>query len=62
MIEIGDSRYRQKIKREKWTWSTLHHPNILPLYGWVDDDDRFQPFGAFISPVGYLMPVSSERK
>lgn len=29
----------------------LQHPNVLPLYGFVEDGGFFQPFGAFISPV-----------
>jgi hypothetical protein len=37
--------------REGLIWSKLDHPNILPLLGFVDDDEAFQPFGAFISPV-----------
>ncbi|PVF94696.1 kinase-like protein [Serendipita vermifera] len=41
---------RRKIRRERWIWSTLDHPNILPLLGFADDDPGFEPFGAFISP------------
>ncbi|KIM23626.1 hypothetical protein M408DRAFT_77286, partial [Serendipita vermifera MAFF 305830] len=40
----------QKINRERWTWSQLRHPNILPLYGFADGEELFEPFGAFISP------------
>jgi hypothetical protein len=39
------------VERERRTWSVLRHPNILPLYGFADDDEHFQPFGAFVSPV-----------
>ncbi|KIM21777.1 hypothetical protein M408DRAFT_301122 [Serendipita vermifera MAFF 305830] len=41
---------RRKVNRERWTWSQLHHPNILPLYGFADGEELFEPFGAFISP------------
>lgn len=41
---------QRKIERERRTWSALRHPNILPMYGFADDDEHFQPFGAFISP------------
>jgi hypothetical protein len=34
-------------------WEALEHPNILPFYGHADDED-FQPFGAFISPVNTI--------
>ncbi|KIM30189.1 hypothetical protein M408DRAFT_22230 [Serendipita vermifera MAFF 305830] len=33
----------RKLKRERRTWGALNHPNILPLYGFVDDEDFFQP-------------------
>jgi hypothetical protein len=29
----------------------LDHPNILQFYGFIEDDERFQPYGAFVSPV-----------
>jgi len=45
----------QKIKRERTTWGTLDHPNILPLYGFADDEELFQPSGALISPVSWLV-------
>ncbi|PVF91224.1 kinase-like protein [Serendipita vermifera] len=40
---------RRKVRREAIIWLRLDHPNILPLFGFADDED-FQPFGAFISP------------
>ncbi|PVG01327.1 kinase-like protein [Serendipita vermifera] len=40
----------QKIQREGVVWAGLQHPNILPLLGFAEDEDLFQPFGAFISP------------
>lgn len=39
----------RKLKRERRTWGALNHPNILPLYGYVDDEDFYQP-GALVSP------------
>jgi len=44
-------KYGQKLNRERRTWGALHHPNILPLYGFAEDEEMFQPFGALISPV-----------
>ncbi|KAG8755312.1 hypothetical protein FRC14_004154 [Serendipita sp. 396] len=41
---------RRKIKRERTVWIMLDHPNILPLFGYAEKDERFQPLGAFISP------------
>jgi len=41
----------QKVLRERTVWEALEHPNILPFYGYADDTE-FEPFGAFISPVG----------
>jgi hypothetical protein len=41
----------QKLERERRTWGALRHPNILPLYGFVDDDEMFRPHGALVSPV-----------
>ena len=43
------------MKRERRIWATLDHPNILPLYGFTDDEELFQPFGALISPVSWLV-------
>jgi hypothetical protein len=40
----------QKVRRERTVWEALDHPNILPFYGHADDEE-FEPFGAFISPV-----------
>jgi hypothetical protein len=45
----------QKVKRERRTWGAVKHPNILPLYGFADDEDLFQPFGALISPVSIYL-------
>jgi hypothetical protein len=42
----------QKLRRERRAWGALSHPNILPLYGFADDEEMFQPFGALVSPVG----------
>ncbi|KIM30176.1 hypothetical protein M408DRAFT_328262 [Serendipita vermifera MAFF 305830] len=39
----------RKLKRERRTWGALNHPNILPLYGFVDDEEVYQP-GALVSP------------
>ncbi|KIM30182.1 hypothetical protein M408DRAFT_56274, partial [Serendipita vermifera MAFF 305830] len=39
----------QKLTRERRTWGALDHPNILPLYGFVDDEEVYQP-GALVSP------------
>ncbi|KAG8825070.1 hypothetical protein FRC17_008864 [Serendipita sp. 399] len=41
---------RRKINRERTVWGMLDHPNILPLYGFAEEDTRFQPSGALISP------------
>ncbi|PVF91693.1 kinase-like protein [Serendipita vermifera] len=41
---------RRKVRREGLIWANLNHPNILPLLGFVDDDEWFKPFGAFVSP------------
>jgi hypothetical protein len=41
----------QKLKRERSTWAAMNHPNILPLFGFADDHETFQPFGALVSPV-----------
>ncbi|KIM30203.1 hypothetical protein M408DRAFT_328275, partial [Serendipita vermifera MAFF 305830] len=41
---------QRKVERERRTWGGLRHPNILPLLGFAQDDELFQPFGAFISP------------
>ncbi|KIM20553.1 hypothetical protein M408DRAFT_130354 [Serendipita vermifera MAFF 305830] len=39
----------RKLQRERRTWGVLSHPNILPLYGFVDNEEFFQP-GALVSP------------
>ncbi|KIM25259.1 hypothetical protein M408DRAFT_222637 [Serendipita vermifera MAFF 305830] len=41
---------RRKLLRERTAWGALDHPNILPLYGFADDNKLFEPFGALISP------------
>lgn len=41
------------MRRERKVWEALEHPNILPFYGYANDED-FQPFGAFLSPVSFL--------
>ncbi|KIM22653.1 hypothetical protein M408DRAFT_282468 [Serendipita vermifera MAFF 305830] len=41
---------RRKARRERLVWASLNHPNILPLYGYAEDDERFGQFGALISP------------
>jgi len=43
----------QKVKRETTVWATAEHPNILPFYGFADDEE-FAPFGALISPVSEI--------
>ncbi|KIM30235.1 hypothetical protein M408DRAFT_328291 [Serendipita vermifera MAFF 305830] len=40
----------RKLRRERTVWARLHHPNVLPLYGFANDHELFLPFGAFISP------------
>ncbi|KAG8820947.1 hypothetical protein FRC17_009963 [Serendipita sp. 399] len=41
---------KKKIERERTVWAMLDHPNILPLYGFAEEDARFQPLGALVSP------------
>ncbi|KAG8808702.1 hypothetical protein FRC18_004893, partial [Serendipita sp. 400] len=41
---------RRKVQRERTVWGELDHPNILPLIGYAEDDERFEPFGALVSP------------
>jgi len=61
MFRVSSSSYQltlnvenaQKLRRERTTWGRLRHPNVLPLYGFADDHELFQPFGALISPVGF---------
>ncbi|KAG8800765.1 Suppressor of Sensor Kinase (SLN1), partial [Serendipita sp. 399] len=45
----------KKIKRERTVWEMLDHPNILTFYGFTEEDDRFQPLGALISPSNVLI-------
>jgi hypothetical protein len=40
------------MSRERELWAALQHPNIVPLYGYVEDEQMFGLFGALISPVG----------
>ncbi|KAG8818021.1 RHO1 GDP-GTP exchange protein 2, partial [Serendipita sp. 399] len=46
----GEYANRTKILRERVIWGALNHPNILPLIGYAEGDERFEPFGALISP------------
>lgn len=39
------------MQRERTIWAQLDHPNILPLYGYAEDEMLFGAFGALISPV-----------
>ncbi|PVF98961.1 kinase-like protein [Serendipita vermifera] len=41
---------RRKVKRERIIWALLSHPNIIPLWGYTENDPRFGQFGALISP------------
>ncbi|KAG8818655.1 hypothetical protein FRC17_010756 [Serendipita sp. 399] len=41
---------RRKILRERGIWGAFNHPNILPLIGYAEGDERFEPFGALVSP------------
>jgi hypothetical protein len=41
----------QVFKREAAIWASLHHPNVLPLIGFVRDERLFGPFDGFQSPV-----------
>jgi hypothetical protein len=40
------------MRRELELWAGLQHPNIVPIYGYAEDEKIFGPFGALISPVG----------
>jgi hypothetical protein len=43
------------MERERELWAALQHPNIVPLYGYAEDEGdekMFGEFGALISPVG----------
>ncbi|PVF94188.1 kinase-like protein [Serendipita vermifera] len=44
------SSIKRKIQREAKIWSTLDHSNIVPLLGFVDDDETLMPLGALVSP------------
>lgn len=49
----------RKLRRERRTWGALCHPNIVPLYGFMDDEEFFQP-GALVSPESFfLFPVTN---
>lgn len=40
------------MRRERTVWASLRHPNIVPFYGYANDNDRiYGLWGAFISPV-----------
>jgi hypothetical protein len=41
----------QKMTRERELWAALEHQNIVPLYGYAEDERIFGLFGALISPV-----------
>jgi hypothetical protein len=41
------------MRREKELWAALEHQNIVPLYGYAEDEGVFGLFGALISPVRY---------
>ncbi|KAG8838573.1 hypothetical protein FRB91_007549, partial [Serendipita sp. 411] len=43
-------KMRKKVCRERRVWAMLEHPNILPLLGYADEEEMFQPLGALISP------------
>ncbi|KAG8833186.1 hypothetical protein FRC17_011185 [Serendipita sp. 399] len=40
----------QKRLRERVIWGKLNHPDILPLIGYAEGDERLEPFGGLISP------------
>ncbi|KAG8831845.1 hypothetical protein FRC17_002497 [Serendipita sp. 399] len=39
----------RKIRRERVIWGALDHPNILPLIGYAEGDERLEPFGGLVS-------------
>jgi hypothetical protein len=39
--------------RERKLWAAMDHVNIVPLYGYAEDESKFGPFGALISPVRF---------
>jgi hypothetical protein len=49
----------QKFQRELQTWWKLRHPNILPLLGYIHEDDVNEIYQALVSPVSSSIgPVS----
>ncbi|KAG8814891.1 hypothetical protein FRC17_000935 [Serendipita sp. 399] len=46
----GEYDGQTKILRERGIWGAFNHPNILPLIGYAEGDERFEPFGALVSP------------
>lgn len=40
----------RKFQRELQIWWKLRHTNILPLFGYIDEDDSIQTYNALISP------------
>lgn len=47
---VATHAMRRKSKRERLVWASLDHSNILPLYGYAEEEDRFGFFGSLISP------------
>ena len=45
------ANFIQKMRRERELWAALEHQNIVPLYGYAEDERIFGLFGALISPV-----------
>jgi hypothetical protein len=46
------------MSRERELWALLEHPNILPFYGYAEDEQVFGLFGALISPVRWQIFIS----
>lgn len=44
----------EKMRREREVWAAVNHSNIVPLYGYAEDEEKFGLFGALISPVSKL--------
>ncbi|PVF94187.1 kinase-like protein [Serendipita vermifera] len=40
----------RQIQLARAIWSTLDHPNIIPLWGFVENDESRMPYGALVSP------------
>lgn len=41
------------MSRERELWAAIDHLNIVPFYGYAEDESKFGQFGALISPVRY---------